>query len=406
MKTKEFSRAFKGCAGVSAVVIVFGVVGFFVRGINFAIDFVPGLSVEARIAPAAARVSYTGDSEVSLQTTATSLDVVIGSGAESETASFAYADYPTVDMLCDELSSIEGLSAQVQGEGGALSSSGVYLDGSSSSHLYAGESLLLFAPVESSLTAEDVREKLADQGFSVKETGAGAARSFQVRAALSKDDTSDALLTRIVGSLKTAFGGENVAVLKSDFVGSSFSSGNTVKAVLLAIVTLLAIWIYAAVRFHWDFALGAIVALVHDCLVMFTFITWSQVEFSTTTFAAVLTIFGYSINATVVILDRVRENLRLMDAKTFNEVLNASISATLTRSIITTVTTLFASLALLLFTTGSIRDFAAVLTVGLVSGCYSSLFISSGFISFARRHWKPVKDMKTGGKTVYAFSPS
>ena len=105
-------------------------------------------------------------------------------------------------------------------------------------------------------------------------------------------------------------------------------------------------------------------------------------------------------------MDRVRENLRLMDAKTFNEVLNASISATLTRSIITTVTTLFASLALLVFTTGSIRDFAAVLTVGLVSGCYSSLFISSGFISFARRNWKPVKDMKAGGKTVYAFSPS
>ena len=406
MKTKEFSRAFKGCAVLSAVVIIFGIVGFFVRGINFAIDFVPGLSVEARIAPAAARVSYTGDREVSLQTTATSLDVVIGSGAESETASFAYADFPTVGELCGELSGVEGLEATVSAEGGDLSSSGVYLDGSSSSHLYAGESLLLFAPAESSLTAEDVRERLSEQGFSVKETGAGAARSFQVRSALSKDDTSEQLLSRIVDSLKTTFGDENVALLKSDFVGSSFSSGNTIKAVLLAVVTLFAIWIYAAIRFHWDFALGAIVALVHDCLVMFTFITWSQVEFSTTTFAAVLTIFGYSINATVVILDRVRENLRLMDARTFNEVLNASISSTLTRSIITTVTTLFASLALLVFTTGSIRDFAAVLTVGLVSGCYSSLFISSGFISFARRNQKPAKDMKAGGKTVYAFSPS
>jgi preprotein translocase subunit SecF len=122
---------------------------------------------------------------------------------------------------------------------------------------------------------------------------------------------------------------------------------------------------------------------------MFAFIVWSQVEFSTTTFAAVLTIFGYSINATVVIFDRMRQNIRLVKTKNFNDIIDSSISETFSRSIITTVTTLFASLSLMIFTSGSIRDFSVVLTVGLISGCYSSMFISSGFVSFARRNWEP-----------------
>ena len=102
-----------------------------------------------------------------------------------------------------------------------------------------------------------------------------------------------------------------------------------------------------------------------------------------------MTIVGYSINATVVILDRVRYNLPLMEVKTFKDLLDQSLSDTLARSIITTVTTLFAVMALYLFTTGSIKDFALAMTVGLLSGCYSSIFISSGFISFTRKDWKP-----------------
>ena len=210
-------------------------------------------------------------------------------------------------------------------------------------------------------------------------------------AAISKDDDAsiETLQQAITGSLKDKFGANNIAIVKTDFVGSSFSSSNAWKSIVLAVVTLFAIWFYATIRFHWDFALGAIIALIHDCMIMFAFISWTQVEFSTTSFAAVLTIFGYSINATVVILDRVRENIKLVDTKDFKVILDTSISGTLSRSIITTVTTLFASVSLLVFTSGSIRDFAQILTVGLISGCYSSMFISSGFISWARRSWQP-----------------
>ena len=113
-------------------------------------------------------------------------------------------------------------------------------------------------------------------------------------------------------------------------------------------------------------------------------------EFTSTVLAAVLTIVGYSINATVVILDRVRYNMKMMpEVVKFDEILNQSLSDTLVRSILTTVTTLFAVVALFIFTTGTIKDFSLAMIVGLLSGMYSSIFISSAFISLSRRNWKP-----------------
>ena len=167
------------------------------------------------------------------------------------------------------------------------------------------------------------------------------------------------------------------------------SKSTTRKSIFMFICVIVLIWVYAAIRFHWDFALGSVIALLHDTLIMFTFICWSGMEFSTTVLAAVLTIVGYSINATVVILDRIRYNLKMMpEAKNFDDILNRSLSDTLTRSILTTATTLFAVLALFIFTTGSIKDFSLAMIVGLISGIYSSIYISSAFISFSRRNWK------------------
>jgi len=231
---------------------------------------------------------------------------------------------------------------------------------------------------------EDVRAALSGiGGVSVKKLGS-AEDSYQIRAGVEESEGG-----KITEALVNKYGEGNVDVLKTDFICSSMSSSLARQSIFLLLGTMLLIWLYATIRFHWDFALGAIVALLHDICIMFTFITWSQLEFSTTTLAAVLTIVGYSINATVVILDRVRYNLPLMEVKNFKDLLDQSLSDTLARSIITTVTTLFAVVALYLFTTGSIKDFALAMTVGLLSGCYSSIFISSGFINFTRRDWRP-----------------
>ena len=393
MKTvKNFSKAFPACAIASAAIIVFGIAGIIVRGINFGIDFVPGLVEEVRIAPAAIELTYKGSAGVSVETSNVALDLVIsGTGAENETKSFTYGQNATVQDMANALNTVEGVTAKVLASGSA-DSYGIYLDSASTARLSFDQPMRLYvSDAANNVSIDEVRASLSSQNVSVKELGDAANRSFQIRAAISKDDDAsiETLQQAITGSLKDKFGANNIAIVKTDFVGSSFSASNAMKSVVLALVTLLAIWIYATVRFHWDFALGAIIALIHDCMIMFAFISWTQVEFSTTSFAAVLTIFGYSINATVVILDRVRENIRLVDTKDFNVILDTAISGTLSRSVITTVTTLFASVSLLVFTSGSIRDFAQILTVGLISGCYSSMFISSGFISWARRSWQP-----------------
>ena len=203
------------------------------------------------------------------------------------------------------------------------------------------------------------------------------------------EDSSDVLQKTVSAKLGEKFGASDIAVVKTDFIGAGFSKTLASKSIILLLCTVVLIWGYAAIRFHWDFALGAVVALLHDTCIMFTFIVWTQMEFSTTVLAAVLTIIGYSINATVVILDRIRFNLNTIKVTKFSELIDSALSDTLGRSIITTVTTLFAVLSLYIFTSGSIKDFALALIVGLLSGCYSSIFISGGFIQLLRRGWKP-----------------
>ena len=387
----KFSRAFLGCAIFSAIVIICGIIGICLRGINFGIDFRPGLIEEVRIAPAAVEVTYSGSATVSIDAKNNALDVVVsGSGADNETVTLTFGQHPTVFKMADALNGIDGIKAVVRANGDA-DSYGIFVNNAVTARLSSDVPYRLYVPDSASkITVDNVRTVLEGQDVSLKELGDAANRSFQIRAKISDDSVTNQTLQRnILSALQQSFGENNVAIIKTDFVASSFSSRLAGMSVLLAVCTVLLIWLYATVRFHWDFALGAIVALLHDCLIMFTFIAWFQIEFSPTTLAAVLTIFGYSINATVVILDRVRENLKFVKTRDFRDILDRSLSDTLSRSIITTVTTLFASISLLVFTTGSIHDFAIVLTIGLLSGCYSSLFISSGFIAFMRRHWEP-----------------
>ena len=387
-KIIRFSKGFIPAAVFSTVVILFGIAGIFTRGINFGIDFQPGLINEVRISSPAAELTYAGNAKATLSLEKDKLEIVVsGTGAENETKSYPYTIYPTVKDLAAAVNADTVAHMKVLGTGNAPSSA-LFVN-SAVSPLLGKMPFNLYAE-NVPLTIEDMRSALNGiQGAAVKQLGEGETSSFQIRAALSsEDESSGEIQTEITGALGKAFGKENVAVLKTDFIGSSFSKNLAQKSILLLALTFLLIWAYAAVRFHWDFALGAIVALVHDAMIMFTFIVWTQMEFSTTVLAAVLMIIGYSINDTVVILDRLRSNLRTVKVKTVTELLNISLRDTLSRSIITTATTLFAGIALFVFTTGSIKDFALALIVGLLSGLYSSIFISSGFIALFRLNWK------------------
>ena len=115
---------------------------------------------------------------------------------------------------------------------------------------------------------------------------------------------------------------------------------------------------------------------------MVAFVVWTRMEFNTTTIAAILTILGYSINDTVVVFDRMKETRRIYPDDTFVNVMNRAISETLSRTIITTLTTMLAVVSLYVFTTGSMKDFALALLVGMISGVYSTIFIASGLVYF------------------------
>ncbi len=387
-RTMSFNKGFIPCTIISAVIILFGIIGFFTKGINFGLDFKPGLIEEVRVAEPVAEITYDGAAKIALDLSAGQMDLVItGTSANNETRSFNFAVYNTVASLADEVSKVDGVKMTVKN--GSYDTTKLFLN-SAVSTVLSNEPLYVYPAGTSEITTDDIREALGEDNIAIKQLGSGADASYQIRMGINEGDAQNELQSSVNEKLYSKFGKENVAIVKTDFIGSGMSKSTTRKSIVMFICVIVLIWAYAAIRFHWDFALGSVIALLHDVLIMLTFITWSGMEFSVTVLAAVLTIVGYSINATVVILDRIRYNLKIMtEAKNFKTILNKSLSDTFTRSVLTTVTTLFAVLSLFIFTTGSIKDFSLALIVGLISGMYSSIFISSAFISLSRRNWKP-----------------
>ena len=147
-----------------------------------------------------------------------------------------------------------------------------------------------------------------------------------------------------------------------------------IKALLLSILLIL---LYIGFRFDFAFATGAVVSLFHDAVIVVGFYLVSGAELNTTTIAAVLTIIGYSVNDTVIIFDRVRENLQKHKGRELYKVINDSINETLSRTIITHLTVLLSLAGLIIFTVGTLREFALAMTVGVITGTYSSVFIAA-----------------------------
>lgn len=385
-KVIHFSKFFVGAVVLSLVLIASGIVSVVTRGINFGLDFKPGMIEEFRIDPTVLELTYGGSATITVDPSETGLDLVVsGVGAENRTVTLRYEDNPTVADLAQKISEVEGIGVNVL-DGAVASGDGLFVNSAVSTTLGATPLRVHAADDSVNVNADDVRAALADiEGADVKTLGSGKDASYQIRLGVAEGDTQQSIQERTNAALTAAFGADKVAIVKSDFIGAQFSRTLIRDSVVLVLLTLVLIWLYSTIRFHWDFALAAVIAIIHDALIMVTFITWSQMEFSTTTLAAILTIIGYSINATVVILDRVRSNMKHIETDKFTDILNISLTETLSRSVITTVTTLFAVVSLFVFTTGTIHDFALALIVGLLSGAYSSIFIAGAFISCVRR---------------------
>lgn len=169
---------------------------------------------------------------------------------------------------------------------------------------------------------------------------------------------------------------ETDSPIKSEFVSASVGSDLKRSAVLASAIAVALILVYITIRFQFFSGLAAVIALVHDLLIMLSVYIIFRIPFNMNFIAAALTILGYSINATIVVFDRVRENIRLEPEKKFGQIVDNSIHQTLSRSVNTTLTTLFAIVLLVVFGVDSIRNFALPVCVGVICGCYSSVCIS------------------------------
>jgi preprotein translocase subunit SecF len=177
-------------------------------------------------------------------------------------------------------------------------------------------------------------------------------------------------------------------------VGPKVSGELIMTAVEAVIAAIAAVLIYIWLRFEWQFALGAVLALVHDVLITIGVFVVFQIKFDLSTIAALLTIVGYSLNDTVVVFDRVRENLRRYKVMALKEVLNLSINETLSRTVMTSFTTLIALIALIALGGDVIRGFVFAMTFGVVVGTYSSVFVASQALLKlgVKRDWSKAAD--------------
>lgn len=186
-------------------------------------------------------------------------------------------------------------------------------------------------------------------------------------------------LTSEINELITQNLNTNVNIQKVNFVGpqvSTYLLHNGIKALIFALIGMV---IYIWLRFKWQFSIGIMFTIIHDIILSIGFISFTRIEFDLSSITALLTIIGYSINDSIIIYDRIRENINKADFRNKNigHIINISIHETLARTTLTVLTTLLATLALILFSGFVIRNFAVLIFIGIVIGTYSSIFISA-----------------------------
>ena len=190
------------------------------------------------------------------------------------------------------------------------------------------------------------------------------------------------------------FGDKSMKVLSYNKVGSTISSELKSNAFQALVIAILLIGFYIIIRFDWYSALGSIVAIVHDILIVISFLIFFSYQFDINIIAAFLIIIGYSLNDTIVVFDRIRENLEEYSKMELYEVINLSLNETLSRTTITSLTTLFVLVSLFLFGGGSLLGLSFALIIGIISGTYSSIFIATPIMMFLRNKYYKEENIK------------
>jgi preprotein translocase subunit SecF len=235
----------------------------------------------------------------------------------------------------------------------------------------------------------EVRSTVTTQVPGSQVTTFGDPNEFLIRTPGTGADEAARPADMVVTALQGQYGQQNVVVERTEAVGAKVGGELQTRALLAILISFVATLIYLAVRFEWRFGLAAIVATAHDIILTLGLLAILRMEISLPTVAAFLTIVGYSLNDTIVIFDRVRENLASAKRQNFIEVLNRSINNTLPRTVLTSGTTLVTLFALYLFGGVIIRDFALILIVGVLLGTYSSIFVAAPALLEIEKRFPP-----------------
>jgi preprotein translocase subunit SecF len=239
----------------------------------------------------------------------------------------------------------------------------------------------------------DIRNSLDQSGIEGAEIQQyGTNREYTIRAQDKKAVAEQAsgatgIARQIESVLDTKFGAQNVRVVRTEAVGPKVGSELARGAFIAMLISFAITLVYLAIRFEWRFGLAAVIATAHDFLTTLAFLKIMHLEVSLTVVAALLTVIGYSLNDTIIIFDRVREDLRKGRKESLYDTLNRAINETLPRSILTHATTLGATLALLFFAGEVIRPFAWIMAFGIFTGTFSSIYVAGPLLLYIERKW-------------------
>jgi len=248
------------------------------------------------------------------------------------------------------------------------------------------------------VAAGDIRQAVKDMGVeggSVQNFGGDAENEYLVNIESTVDDLEQFSDT-FRANFEKRFGKESFEIRRVEAVGPKVGKDLRERAMLAVALSCIGMLIYMWFRFEFRFGLGAVLGLLHDVLITLGALSLTNTPIDLPVVAALLTIVGFSLNDTIIVCDRIRENMPNMIQKHFPDVINTSVNQTLSRTILTVGTVLMAALSLYLFGGGVIHDFAFTVLVGVVSGTYSSIFIACPVVIFWERLF--VKDAKRWAK--------
>ncbi|MDX9823853.1 MAG: protein translocase subunit SecF [Sphaerochaeta sp.] len=364
---------------LAVVLLLAGAVSFVVfGGFNLGVDFESGLSQRIQIAPVGLEVTYSGNKDAVLSISGSALSLEVRGEEGVATTSFHSQAYPTAKDLAAALNAVPEVSAVAVD--GSLNTADLLSGYGFPATLSSTPTRLNFQGTGTT-SIEDVRSAIASLGNAkVQTVGSAENQTFQIRLGIKDGATQASMEEEVKNALASFFGQGNVVVLQSDYIGPKFSANLLSSSILAIVVAMALILLYVWIRFRFAYAVSSLIALVHDILMMLTAISILRLEFSSTTIAALLTIIGYSLNNTIVIFDRVRENVTLNKNAALSKLIDLSVTQSVSRTIMSGVTTLVAILPLAIFASGDIQLFAINMMFGILFGTFSSNFLAPSML--------------------------